>query len=200
MKRLSAFLLFAFLASLVLTIPAPAADLQEGWYVRVSSVHIWQYDQLNDPFIRDEGDFYDTPPGQYGPFQVSDGTYHSTIDRWVSVPSAISAGPGDSLVMPLTFGMTLGEPIAYLGFYWETNYDPSQMRLEFWQENYYTSVQELLWAQTLSSYRYGGATPLTDATYEGQFFVKIAVIPEPSSMIIFSAGLGILSALRRRRT
>lgn len=200
MRKLSVFLLFAVLVSLVLAIPAPAANLQAGWYVRVSSVHIWQYDQLNSPFIRDEGNFYDTPPGQYGPFQVSDGTYHSPIDRWVSVPATVSAGPGDSLIMPLTFGMTLGEPIAYLSFYWETNYDPSQMRLEFWRQNYYTSVQELLWAQTLSGYRYGGATALTNATYDSQYFVKVAVIPEPSSMIIFSAGLGILLALRRRRT
>lgn len=197
MKKMLLAVTILVLASLAM--PAHAADLQAGWYVKVSSVYIDQYDQQGNLFIREQGFFYSTPPGQYGPFQVTDGTYHNPGERYVSVPATVSAGTGDSLVMPLSFGMTLGEPIAYLSFGWETNYDPSHMRLEFWRENYYTSVQELLWAQSLSGYRYGGAAALTNATYDSRYFVKVAVMPEPSSFMVLAAGVGLLSGVLWRR-
>lgn len=113
MKRLSAFLLFAFLAVLVLAIPAPAADLQAGWYAKVPTVSIWQYDDQGRLFLRADGYFYDTPPGQYGPFLVTDGPYHASYWREAHVPTnAYGVGPTASLIMPLSFGMTIGEPIA----------------------------------------------------------------------------------------
>lgn len=195
MKRLSAFLLFAFLATLVVAIPAHAADLQAGWYAKAWSPYLWQYDQQGNLFIRAEGYFYDTPVGQYGPFSITG----SDIWRNASVlTTAYGVGPDASLIMPLTFGVTLGEPIAYLSLPWETDYDSSQIRLEFWRTRY-SGAQELLWAQTQSGSTSGGATVLANAEYEGQFFVKLTVIPEPTSVTIFTAGLAALSAVKRRR-
>ena len=45
MKRLSAFLLFAFLATLVVAIPAHAVQLQAGWYAMFGGVSMEGFDE-----------------------------------------------------------------------------------------------------------------------------------------------------------
>lgn len=199
MRKLSALLLFAFLATLVLAIPAPAATLQEGWYANVAGLWVYQYDQWGYPFIRSAGSFYNTPPGQYGPFQVTDGTYHSSGERYVSVPAQVSAGPSDTLAIPVSFGMTLGEQIAYMQISWGTNYDPSQMRLQLWRQRYDGSDQ-LVWSELGSGVQGGAEYIHYGNIFEGDYYFEVEVVPEPQAigymlLAFFPAMLG----LKRRR-
>lgn len=199
MKKLSAVLLFVCLATLMLAIRAPAVTLEQGWYANVSTVQVFGYDDEGRPVGRAGGYFYDTPPGQYGPFMVTNGPYHSYSERDVSVPAQVSAGSADSLTMIPSFGMTIGERIAWVEFAWETDYIAGQMRLELWRTRY-SGAQELVWAQQLSNHHYSFATVLNDSEVEGPLFFKVAVIPEPSSFISVITGLAFfVSAWRIRR-
>lgn len=176
MKRLSAFLLFALLATLILAASAPAADLQAGWYAHVSGITVYQYDYYGYPYIRASGWFV-TPPGAYGPFVLTDGPYHSRSYREASVlADAQGVGPSSSLDLPVGTGMTIGEPIAWISIGWETDYDPIQMRLEFWHTKS-NGQQELVWFQPTGGHKYGSADVLYDTHLEGLHFFKLAVAP-----------------------
>lgn len=175
--RLSAFLVLTILVSLVLAIPAPAADLQAGWYANISNVTV--YRDAGPPLgiiSRATGYFYRTLPGRYGPFQVTDGAYHSYSERLAFLPTAVNANPSDGLLMPLSFGMTIGEPIAYVQISWSTNYDPIQMHLEIWRTRS-NGQQELVWFQPVGGRKYGSAAVLYDTVLEGPYFIKVAVAP-----------------------
>ena len=199
MRKLSALLLFAFLASLVVAIPAPAADLQAGWYAWPLSVQVMADDGTGYPYLRASG-WFTTPPGTYGPFAVSQGDYPQTLWRRATVTSDVNGlGPGDSLILPMGFGMTIGERFMYIHVSWGTDYDASQMRLELWR-NRYGGVTERVWAQELSGIRSGSVDTLYGGEFEGTFFYKIAVVPEPSALVCLASLSGLSAlALRWRR-
>jgi hypothetical protein len=198
MRKLSVFLLFAVLLTLVLAIPAPAADLQAGWYARMYGIHVIQYDAYGQPYIRATGWFV-TPPGTYGPFALTDEPFHSRDSREVTVPADVSGvGPSANLDLPIGTGMTIGDPIAWVEFFWETDYDASQMRLELWRGRYGGST-ERVWSQQQSDHRYWSESLLHNTELEGELFFRIAVVPEPSSLAMFLAGVGTAAALMRKR-
>ena len=200
MKRLSAFLLFAVLVSLIAAIPAPAADLQAGWYAWPFSPQIFIDDGLGNPTLRSSGDFI-TAPGTYGVFTVTGGPFGSTSWRKATVTLSVNGvGPSDSLVLPLVFTMNLGEPFLYMDISWGTEYDASQMRLELWRSRYDGST-ERVWTQGLSGPQSGGPRLLYDGVYEGAFYYQVTVIPEPSAAMALLALLsmgGVAHLLRRR--
>jgi hypothetical protein len=177
MKRLSAFLLFAFLATLMLAIPALAADLQEGWYAWPMSVDVYA--------------------------DVAGGPYGDTGWRKATVTSnAYGAGPADSLLLPMGFGMTIGERFMYIHVSWATDYDATQMQLELWR-NRYGGATERVWAQPLSGTRSGSFDTLYGGEFEGTFFYRVAVIPEPASCLSLATmvsimGLAVLVTRRKK--
>lgn len=198
MKKMLLTITILVLASIA--VPIHAADLQAGSYVTVHAVHIWQFSG-GEPYVR-AGGWFNTAPGQYGPFNVTDGPYHARSERDVTVPLQVSgAGPSDSLELPMGFGMTIGEPVAWIDFSWETDYDANQMYLELWRYRYAGNA-ERIWSQQLSGRHYEYTTHMLYLSeFEGNLFFKVNVLPEPSSLAVLAAGLAAsgLAFWRRRR-
>ena len=175
MRKLSIYVGMLCVASLLVAASTRSATLEEGSYASVSHVAVYQYFDWGET-LRATGYFYNTPPGHYGPFSVSDGQYHSYTERSASVPMRTFSEPSDSLIMPVSFGMTVGEPIAYMQIGWATDYDPIQMRLEFWRTRS-NGQQELVWFQPKGGPKYGSVGVLYDTNLEGLCFFKVAVAP-----------------------
>ena len=188
------------LLSLALSGPLPAANLQAGWYAWPFGVQVYADDGTGWPYQRAMGSFT-TNPGTYGAFTLTGGPFGDTGWRKATVTSNVyGLGPGDSLILPMAFGMTIGERFMYIHFSWGTDYDASQMRLELWR-NRYGGVTERVWAQELSGVRSGAVDTLYGAEFEGTFFYKIAVVPEPSAamcLVVFAGLTGFAVRLRRR--
>lgn len=178
-----------------------AADLHEGWYMRVNGPQVYT-DVDGRPELRADGQFT-TPFGVYGPFTVSSGGFYpSSFYRYVSVDTdAFGVGPDDSLVLPLTFGMGDTESFLYMRISWATNYDPTHVFLEFWRIRM-DGTEERVWSQQTAGPTHGSADILYNATHEGGFYFKVNVVPEPSSVAVLSGLVGGMSAalrFKRRR-
>ena len=185
------------LLSVALSGSLPAADLQEGWYAGLGGPNVYCDDGTGYPYLRASG-WFTIPAGRYGPFEVTGEPYGSW--RRVTVPEdAPGVGPDQSLILPVGFGMTVGERILYITFSWRTIYDASQMRAELWRERP-GSADELVWSQTLSGDRSGYVETAYNATFDGPFYYKLNIVPEPGSAATMVALLGMgLGAMRWRR-
>jgi hypothetical protein len=194
MKRVCGLLLVAFAAS-VLLVPstAHAADLQAGWYANILAISTWLYGSEG---YRPGPVGWFTTQGQYGPFTATGGSYDT--HSYVSVPTtAYGIGSGQSLVLPVS-AMYTSEPVAYVLFTYQTYYDPSQMRLELWR-NRSDGSQELMWSQLQQGHQLNSFSVAHDSVYEGPFYFKVSVVPEPSSIVCVLTALGCLSSVARRR-
>lgn len=187
---------------LLLLLPAfssQAADLQEGWYAHIIYVDVWTYDDFGQPVLRGGGGFYDTPPGTYWPFLVTDGQYHSWYERNILVPTSVSGVATDhSLMIPMFLPLSVGEKIAYLAMPWETDYDADEMYLQLWRKRLDGS-NELVWEQTQSGQQSGGSMLSYDSVFEGPYYFKVNVVPEPSSIECLLMALLPLAHIARRR-
>lgn len=158
-----------------------AADLQAGWYSNIRSVNIF----VNTPYGPDllgQAHFYETPPGQYGPFLVTGGAVFPDNERNVSVPESTDAWHNQSLIMPLHFGLDTGYQISYLEVSWQTNYDPAHMYLDLRRKRS-DGTEELLWAQ-MSAGPVSGVTDVAFNNYiEGPYYFRVNTLPEPSSAL-----------------
>jgi len=200
MKRVCG--LFSFLA-IVLLVPAysQGATLQAGWFAEVAptSILVWTPPM---PPVTVGGARHLLSPGSYsnGLFLVTDGAYHTNWERRVTVSANVNGvGSSSSLVLPVTFAMSNGDPIGWMSVNWATNYDATQMRLELWRTRY-GGTTELVWYQGLSGQQAGATDVLYNSVVEGPFFFKVNVLPEPASFTAVAIGLGALClAVRRRR-
>jgi hypothetical protein len=200
MKSLRVFCPLLILLSLALSGPAPAADLEAGWYAWPFSVQVIADDGSGCPYLRASG-WFTTPPGTHGLFTVAGGPYGDTGWRKATVTSnAYGAGPADSLLLPMGFGMTIGERFMYISISWGTDYNASQMQLELWR-NRYGGTSERIWTQSLSGTQSGMTDLLYGGEFEGTFFYKVAVVPEPSAVLSLGclATLTIVQLWRRRK-
>jgi len=197
MKKISILVVTALLLCFGFAGSARAADLKAGWYSNLISVGVFQY--VGGEYVGRASGWFLTPPGQYGPFQVTNGPYHSDGERDVTVPTdAFGVGPDASLELPMGFGMTIGEPIAYINFSWGTDYDATQMYAELWRHKYGGST-ERVWSQQLSG-QHGDYTKIWMwGEYEGNFFYRVNVVPEPQSILGVFTGVGMLALAWRRR-
>jgi hypothetical protein len=198
MRKLSALLLFAFLASLMLAIPAPAANLEAGWYARIQGIMLYTYDYLGNPTLADDGYFHQTPPGQYGPFLVTGGPDNVEYTRYISVPTGASAGPEATLDMPISFGIMPGTKIAFLSTTIGTNYSSSQMYLDLWRTQY-DGTHELIWEQRLGGQQSFSGHIANDIYFEGPFHFTLNVVPEPCGVALFLGGTSLLARMWWRR-
>lgn len=184
---------------LALAQAASAANLQAGWYASMYSMQYYAYDRNGLPQLLGSGEFQ-TVPGQYGPFTLTDGPFHWSRSREVEVLSSVTGvGSRASLVLPVAGGLDSSQCLAYVEFGWRTNYDPSQMRLELWHNKMEGSA-ELLWQQILAGTRTGYSNAAYDSTYEKGLFFRVAVVPEPSGFAsLLASALAATYGITRRR-
>lgn len=173
MRNIGKHVLVALFAMVAMS-TAQAGDLQAGWYANIKGLTAFVSTSGGPPWMT-SGYFGGPTPGQYGPFIVSNGGYGS-LERDVLMPiDAPGADVSQSLVLPVSLSV-VGTPIAYLEIAWETNYDPTQMRLEFWRTRL-DGLQQLVWYQTRGGPKGGRDDVPYDSTLEGRYFFKVAVAP-----------------------
>ena len=191
----------AVLLLLIVPMVGQAADLGAGWYAKIRSVNVYVYDYQGRPTLIGGGCFYSTPPGQYGPFQVTDLPDGGARTRQVLVNAAAhGAESAASLDLPISTGRSDTDPLAFLDIWWETNYDASQMYLELIQRDVQSGAVSVLWTQRQS----GSVAHEQNLAYgatAGGLSLRVVVVPEPSSLavLLISVSGTALCALRRRR-
>lgn len=192
MRRLA--VVFGIVLLLALCQAGQTADLQAGWYANIVGVHIYVYDLQGSPILLGDACFHSTPPGQYGPFEVTDGPYHADWERDISVPTdAHGVGPEESLIIPAWFGMSIGDRIAYLQMLVNTNYDASQMYLQMWRTHYEGGPDELIWEYKQSGPGGFNGQLQYNTTVTGDYYFQLNVVPEPDGMSCLL--LGVISSL-----
>ncbi len=166
-----------------------AADLEAGWYANIRSANIYCYGPTG-PYLRTGGSF-PLEPGAYGPFEVTDLPYGNQYCRQVLVPAdAHGVQPGTSVDLVLDPLFDGSEQIAYLSVWWETNYDPGQMRLQLVQRD--NGV--LLWEQDQPGTLSHSEQMAWDAL-AGNLMFRVVVVPEPACLVCLVAPM-LATAIR----
>ncbi len=177
-----------------------AADLQAGWYANIDPVYVFTYDPVyHNPTLMGEASFL-TPPGQYGPFTVTNGPYQTDFTRYISVSAnAYGATSDQSLILPLYMAWAGDQTIAYISLAGETNYDSSVMCLELWHQDT-DGLQRLVWSQSGSGLQYiFGPEVEQNTLFTGQYCFELAIVPEPTSLASLTLGLAALVSVWRRK-
>jgi len=194
MRRLVLVLIVAGLLGLAQA--GQAADLQAGWYACAYTVHLYTYGPQGPTLAA--GGTFQTPRGTQGPFTISRAPTYDDYARTVSVTADTLADPLDSIVLPIAAPLATNTVLSSVAFLWETDYASDRLRLQFWHNlNDGTSLQ--LWDQPLSGYQSGGASTAHDLMYEQGFFFRVAVVPEPTSLLVLLTGLVSCVAAARSR-
>lgn len=108
-------------------------------------------------------------------------------------------GREQSLNLYFGFGLSPADPVSYMTFSWETNFDPSQMYVELWREKR-DGTQQLLWSQKQAGVQFGSEQLLYDDYVEGHYYYRVNVVPEPSSALVLLTGAtALLPFLKRAR-
>jgi hypothetical protein len=173
-----------------------AADLQAGWYVKLGLVMF--YGTIpTPPYEAWVGWDPSITPGAYGPFEVAtDATPYAPYPVVVSVPTTQTG-------VPAGIGVTIhGQPATQFawtatGLYvpYETNYDPSEMRIELYL-HHSSGQDELIWQQ-MAGHRTGNVNVLdasgrTISADDSIYFGVVAVPEPPQLMALLLPTLGIL--------
>jgi hypothetical protein len=200
MKRLSAFLLFAFLASLVVAIPANAVQLQAGWYAEFA--YVWLAGEQWEPeYVPWEVEWLPTSPlGQQGHLLI-EGVYPSPqSSRKITITESFASEPGVIFEDSGTFDRS--KPYySNLRVSWMTNYDGSTIQLQLYRRRAGYN-DELVWRQTASGYAldYGDVWNASPILPGDDVVFKLVVSPEPPGMLVLGAGMliGLFSQVRAR--
>lgn len=173
-----------------------AAYLEAGWFVKIYALDGYAFFSDSCLPTLDAMAIFFTEPGQYGLFTVSE--LSGNHGRYISVEQNINAGPDQSLLLPLFIST------AYIEYYeiaWGTNYDSSQMRLEFWHEAL-NGTQTLVWSQGASGERYELTSCILSrygGVPKGDYFFKVNIVPEPSSIAGLTFALTMFTGFVRKR-
>ena len=176
-----------------------AANLEEGWYVKIGAVAFFGVD--GDGMWGIDWDFT-SPLGVSGPFDVAQPDM-LWPQRLVSVPYDVTGvifGTGVDLY---------GQPeppvdflVQSIFFICDTFYEASQMRLELLIKRANGNT-ELIWSQTRSGPVLGGPEiPLDDLFGSDDSFVfRVTTVPEPSSLqvLLLTSVPFVLGLMRRFR-
>ncbi len=176
-----------------------AADLQEGWYVKLGMVTLWGFDYGINFYTGTDWHFTGEI-GEHGPFTVTspDPVW---AERTIAVNETVTG------IAPYTSVYLWGEPenpvtydVTALGLYCETNYDASCMRLELLS---YDGIDfTLLWTQDKSGFNTGIRNVLSSSQMIpiGSVPVfRVTVVPEPSSLLIVFGCFAGMTFVRRRK-
>lgn len=174
-----------------------AVTLQSDWYVKIQGVNVYTYGRYG-PELTTGGYFYETPPGQYGPFAVAD-PYGMNFARWISVPAAASSvTAADSLTIPVYIPLAEGTALASIGAAFETNYDPNVMNIQLWHTTQ-AGVSALLWTQSVGGRQYPDYVWAYDTPLDGYYSFTVAIVPEPSALLSLALGFASVVYWRKRR-
>jgi|LSQX01.1.fsa_nt_gb hypothetical protein len=199
MKRLAiALVVIGLLAVSQVT---QAANLEEGWYVKLGGVALYGVDPKTG-YDRGVDWNFTSPLGVSGPFDVAQPDM-LWPQRLVSVPYDVTGvifGTGVDLY---------GQPeppvdflVQSIFFICDTFYEASQMRLELLIKRANGNT-ELIWSQTRSGPVLGGPEiPLDDLFGSDDSFVfRVTTVPEPSSLqvLLLTSVPFVLGLMRRFR-
>ncbi|MGI6296926.1 MAG: PEP-CTERM sorting domain-containing protein [Armatimonadota bacterium] len=164
-----------------------AADLQEGWYVKLGWVDVRGWDGMRERVV--DWDFTG-PLGSVGPFEVTSPD-PLWARRMISVPNTVSGiAPGTSVDL-------WGEPLSLVDFpitevvvCYDTNYDAAKMRLQLFMYQQDTGFT-LLWSEERSGLHQVwsnvlGQFQMIPVGYSPVF--RVTVIPEPSTVLALFSG------------
>ena len=201
MNRKGVFLI-VLLCIVALAGAAHAVTLEQGWYAQIRGVSMEVYDQDGVPIPWGFDPYFNTPPGMYGPFQVTNDPRGNSYSRTVSVPSTVyGVAPGTSVELPLITSMADTSVIASMSVDVRTNYDASGMRLQLIGHDQSTGGTTVLWEQAQSNDYWHGVIMACDVYPAGLAF-RVMAVPEPggaSSLLMCVVGTGFLPLMRRRR-
>lgn len=199
--------LVAALAIVVLLLCAQisqAADLQEGWYVKLGIVQLYCV-VPTPPHEVWVTWIPSVQPGAFGPFQVTvDTAQNAPYPVTISVPTTqigVAAGTEVLILGRLENQISWSATSLYVPY--ETNYEPSQMRIELFQHRP-NGQDELIWSQ-MEGHRTGNVNVLDGSgrtiSPDDSIYFKVVVVPEPSQLIAVIMGCcGLFVGLRRMRT
>ena len=174
-----------------------AANLEEGWYVKIGAVAFFGVD--GDGMWGIDWDFT-SPLETSGPFDV---TQPDPLwpQRMVSVSTTMFGVPnGTAIYLYGQPRVPIQRPTTDLQITSETYYDASQMLIQLFVQHGDGST-ELLWTEPRSGHHTGGGSVLwpsqtilpTDTIY-----FKVTAVPEPSSCLTVLLPLIGLLWMRRR--
>lgn len=197
MRDLTVILVVLLLLGLGST--AHAADLQEGWYVKIGLVALFGWDYEANAYRGVDWNFTGGL-GTFGPFEVTspDPLYPQ---RMIYVPTTTDCVPDGTRVelygepqISITF------PITRLDVSIDTMYDASHMRLEVLVHRL-SGLDELLWSQNGSGHVYGTASILGDRVIQPgeNVFARVTAVPEPTSLLALAAGVASAISILGRR-
>lgn len=160
-----------------------AADLREGWYVKLGGVAIYGViPQTGQPVGL--GWHFTAPVGQYGPFLVDqpDSTWAQLVVSVTQDVFGVPYGTGVNICLQPEAPIDFWVQSVYFGC--DTFYDATQMRLDLFI-NRADGRSDLIWAQTISGPVVGGPEiPLYCHSFGSAdtLSFRIAAVPEVSSL------------------
>lgn len=192
------FAVFAVVLFLLSTQVTHAANLEEGWYVKIGWVTVGGWDGTSDRII--DWDFT-SDLGIVGPFNVTSPD-PLWARRMVSVDSTVSGiAPGTNIDL---WGAPVAEvtfPITEVVICYDTNYDATQMRLELLIYSPDAGFT-LLWSESKSGTHSVWTNVLGQSQYIPIGYVpvfRVTAVPEPPVAVVFVTGLSSLLVRIRRR-
>ena len=159
-----------------------AANLEEGWYVKLGGVGILGYTPNVGPWNY-EWDFT-SPLGTVGPFVV---TQPDPLwpQRLISVQNMDNVPPVTAVDLfgQLRYAIPVDGIITGMNFGYQTYYDASQMRLNLYI-THSDGTTRLAYSETRSVpiSTFGSASLSPGDT----FYFRVTAVPEPSSLLILS--------------
>ena len=179
-----------------------AANLEEGWYVKLGGVALFGFDPATMSEFAADWNFT-SPLGQSGPFSVTQPapTWPQRLVVVEETASGIAPGTGVDLWGAPLLSLPKTGYLTYLSFACDTTYDATQMRLSV-LIGHTDGTEDTIWEQSRSGSNHGAPsiylgnhTMLSSDT----FLFRVAAVPEPTSFlaVLMPCVIGIW---RRRRS
>ena len=180
-----------------------AANLEEGWYVKLGGVGISGFTPMVGPWNY-EWDFT-SPLGTTGPYTVTQPTTPDLLftQRMVFVQnnvSNVSSGTAVDLYGQLRYAIPSNAVITGIDAIAETNYDATQMQLQLYVQHSDGSSQ-LLSKESRSGHHTSGFSlqlPWQAVLPTDAIFFRVVAVPEPSTgLALLLPTVGLLWIRRR---
>jgi hypothetical protein len=143
-----------------------------------------------------------SPTGQFGPLLVEASSPTTSYGRKLTITETSDATPGVLFEDRGTYSS--GYPYYQrVSVDWQTNYDSSKLQLRMYRHRPGWTDDELLWSQTESTLHVGwkmiSCYPYMQSPDSLVF--RLVVVPEPSSIVVLSAGMlfAVGAVMRRSR-
>lgn len=177
-----------------------AANLEEGWYVKIGAVGILGYTPNVGPWNYDWD--FTSPLGTVGPFLV---TQPDPLwpQRLISVQNLndVPSGTAVDLFGQLRYAVPNNAVVTGISVPLATNYDATQMQLQV-LIHHQSGIDDLLWSQTTSGHIMG-TKDISTGKYSiaagDSLLLRVTTVPEPGSLLCLALPLLTFSLRYRRR-